>query len=182
MNLANGFRSPFHPCCCAAIVNGNVFQSAVSNNTANHRARSRQPKSGGDILSTIVDIGAHKLRLEPDLIFLQLSGSISSAETTQILALFEESIRKSGPLYLLFDNNHSPIVTADARRLFVLWQRSNSIAGVANYGGGVVQRTLALLLMNAVRLLGYPLPLFIYAANEAAARAWIKQHRAQTSP
>lgn len=133
-------------------------------------------------MSTILDIGAHKVRIEPDLIFLQLSGSISSAETTQILALFEESMRKSGPLYLLFDNSRSPIVSTDARRLFVQWQRSNSLAGVANYGGGVVQRTLVLLLRNAARLLGYPLPLFIYAANEAEARAWIKQHRAQTSP
>ena len=132
-------------------------------------------------MSDFIQIGTHRLRIEPDLVWLQLHGTVGMEDAGQILDLLGKRQREVGALYLLFDNNHNPVISADARRVFVHWHRSNPFTGVANFGGGVVQRTVALLLANAIRLMGYPLPAQTYATSEAAAREWIAQRRNQST-
>jgi hypothetical protein len=132
-------------------------------------------------LSDFIQIGTHRLRIEPDLVWLQLHGTVGIEDVAQILDCLGRRQREVGALYLLFDNNHNPVISADARRVFVHWHRSNPFTGVANFGGGVVQRTVALLLANAIRLMGYPLPAQTYATSEAAAREWIAQRRNQST-
>ena len=150
-----------------------IFQHTLSGAQAHDAFR--RPS----ILSDFIQIGSHRLRIEPDLVWLQLQGTVSPEDADQILELLGQRQREVGALYLLFDNNHNPVLSAAARRGFVHWHRSNPFAGVANFGGGVVQRTVALLMVNAIRIMGYPLPAQTYAASEAAAREWIAQRRHQ---
>lgn len=133
-------------------------------------------------MTDLIQIGTHCLRIEPDLVWLQLHGTVSLADANQLLDCLGRRQREVGALYLLFDNNHNPVISADARRVFVHWHRTNPFTGVANFGGGVVQRTVALLLVNAIRIMGYPLPAQTYATSEAAAREWIAQRRQQSTP
>lgn len=162
------------------MMQGSAHRDASTLQGTSYRVQARDSLLRFGILSDLIQIGTHRLRIEPDLVWLQLQGTVGTEDAGQILDLLGKRQREVGALYLLFDNNHSPVLSADARRAFVHWHRSNPFAGVANFGGGVVQRTVALLMVNAIRIMGYPLPAQTYAESEAAAREWIAQRRQQS--
>lgn len=124
-------------------------------------------------------IGTHALQLEGDLVCLRLQGKVNAAECQAILDRCSRVREEYGQLYILFDNTAAGNIEQAARQQFVMWVRTHPIAGVANFGGGIVQRTLALLLLNAIRIMDKKAPLQTYVASEAEARGWLAEIRRQ---
>jgi hypothetical protein len=127
-------------------------------------------------------IGAHRIRIEQDVVFTRFSGKVTSIEGHELLVLLQRVLQQQGRLYLLFDNSQNVGLDPEARRLFIRWLRENPIAGIANFGGGVVPRTLAFLLINAIRLVVKEAPAQTYVSTEAEARAWLDALRKNPPP
>ncbi len=124
-------------------------------------------------------IGTHELRLEGDLIFLRLRGNLDGEATRELLDCCQKVRQEYGQVYILFDNREAGNVEPEARRQFVYWARNHPIAGVANFGGGVLQRTVARLIINALRILEKKAPPQCYVTTEAEARDWLAERRHQ---
>ncbi len=125
--------------------------------------------------------GAHTFRIEPELVSVRLVGTVSLIEAAEFTALLEQAHALHGELYMLFDAAQLDTIVPPARRLFVDWLRRHPriLVASANFGGGVVQRTMAQLLASAVRLLVGFLPPQSYHETEAEARAWLAAQRAR---
>jgi hypothetical protein len=110
-------------------------------------------------------------------VFFRFLGPLQLAETEQMVATFEGVYKQEGRLYLLFDGSRLTTIDSQASRRFVNWTQSYPITAIANFGGGLMQRTLALLVLNAIRLVGKRAPPQTYVSTEAEARAWLAEQR-----
>jgi hypothetical protein len=124
-----------------------------------------------------IPIGTHQLRIEDDLAYLRINGDINPPDTKGLLEHFQRVHQQKGHLFLLFDAVHAGTISAESRRMFIEWNRTYPIAAVVNFGGGMVQKALAVLLHNAIRIMTKKAPLFAYLATEAEARKWLDEQR-----
>lgn len=122
------------------------------------------------------------VRLEDDLVFVELHGRMSVAAAEALAEIYESTIKRHGYILILIDIEESVLIGADpkARRILVDWnkQYSRKLAAAA-FGGSAAVRVMLTLMNNAVRVLSGHAQPFQTFKTEAQARTFLAAQRAR---
>lgn len=122
--------------------------------------------------------GEYQLTREGDLAHIKVRGLFDLEVATALHELLAQIQRDMGRSYVLCDLSQFTGIPADARRQVGEWNKTHTVSGGAIYGANFAMRTLATLVLQAVRLVGNKVDIE-FAPDEAAARRWIEAHRAR---
>lgn len=122
-------------------------------------------------------LGTHLARVEGDILFLRFVGDLSLAHTRAITVLQEQIIARHGHVFAITDLREGGAFSPEGRRFLGEWNKKFSVAGVAQYGGSLVARVAATLMLGAIRALGGHVPEMKYVNGEEEGRAWIAEKR-----
>ncbi len=122
--------------------------------------------------------GKHWLRIEPDgVVFLKYFGALTLGEMQQVVTLVTPHLKPGQEIFMLFDVNEASSIEPAARKLGMQWLTDIKLAGAANFGGSILSRAAAEMIINALRLLHKVEVPLTFLKNEADARAWIAEIR-----
>jgi hypothetical protein len=128
-----------------------------------------------------VHVGRHLVLPEPpDVFFVRLHGPVTTAETAELLDVFDSFCEEKTRVYWLCDITDLGFVSAEARREGSRRVLPTGYAGLVCFGGRFHQRMIAQLAVNGVWLLkgrkiAHARPTFV--ATEAEARAHVEARR-----
>ncbi|MDC0667826.1 hypothetical protein [Nannocystis radixulma] len=122
--------------------------------------------------------GEYQLTREGDLAHLKLRGLFDLEVATAVHELLAQLHHELGRSYVLCDLTQFTGIPADARRQVGEWNKTHKVSGGAIYGANFAMRTLATLVLQAVRLVGNKVDIE-FVPDEATARRWIEAHRAK---
>lgn len=122
-------------------------------------------------------IGNHRVLIDEDIILIRFVGDISLEQTRAITVLQEQIIARHGHLFALTDLSAGSTFSPEGRRFLGEWNKKFSVAGVAQYGGSLMARVAAILMLGAIRALKGNVPDIKYVSDEAEGRAWIGAQR-----
>lgn len=130
------------------------------------------------VMSEQQHFGKHWLRDEGDgLIFLKYSGNLTLPEVEQLAELVAEVAKDVPDIFMIFDVTDATTIEPAARRFCMKWLSGGRFAGAANFGGGLVVRTMGEMLMSALRHLRQSALPTTFVKTEAEARQWIADQR-----
>ena len=122
--------------------------------------------------------GNHKLRVEGDIVFSVWDGPSTLAEVQALHAIYERVIAECGRAYSLIDLRRAQNPPPDARRWINDWSERYQLAAVACFGASFTVRTVATLLVRAIRLVRGPVGgTMDFFETEAQARAFLASQR-----
>lgn len=122
--------------------------------------------------------GKHWLRVEEEgLIFLKYSGSLTLPEAERLAELVAELAKDVPDIFMIFDVTDATTIEPAARRFCMKWLSGGSFAGAANFGGGLMVRTMGEMLMSAMRHLRQSALPTTFVKTETEARQWIADQR-----
>ncbi|HVJ92619.1 MAG TPA: hypothetical protein VM580_22615 [Labilithrix sp.] len=127
-------------------------------------------------------IGEHEMWFEPDagILHLVTCGMLNGEEATKLSELvvaFRSDLDPQEPTFILVDNRKSTGITKDGR--LAMAESSNSLTApsvTAVFGGSFALRALVNLIFKGIALTSDK-TLLHYAADEAAARAWLSERQ-----
>ncbi|EYF03738.1 Hypothetical protein CAP_5168 [Chondromyces apiculatus DSM 436] len=127
-------------------------------------------------------IGAHRVWLfPPDLVELQIRGDLSAPEMARLGSIFRRLSGELPWMLLSVDITHLGDLPASTRRTAAHQGHLALFAGCVMWGGSFMQRVLATMVWNAVRLLGqsHPMPPVTVVSTQAEAHAFLDTQRAR---
>ena len=128
-----------------------------------------------------VQIGAHSLQVEGDLLFLRAVGTMNEAETIRIFAVAEEVHAIYGYHLGLTDARDFDNITPEARRYAGQWMNRHTTTYNATFGASLLITTVSTLIHRAIRIVtGAPTKMAFFK-TEAAAREWLYTQRPHAS-
>lgn len=125
--------------------------------------------------------GQHRVRVDGDLVELQIVGAASLAEAVAFHELLVEVLAERGRCYVLADLREMTGIDPRARRYVSDWNREHRITAGSAYGASFSGRVFITLLLNAIRLLNSNAPEVHLARSESEARRWIAAHAGRTT-
>lgn len=126
-------------------------------------------------------IGPHVCWFEPpSILHLRIVGNVELPHAQVITDTVMTTAVRIGPLYFLRDARRGGVITRQAREHIMREMKPNSIIATITYGASFHNALLVTMIMRALRALGKPAPLSTFVPDEAAARAWVDNHRATT--
>ena len=123
------------------------------------------------------DIGAHKVEVEGDLVWVTSAGRWSMEQTEQMLALWNEVKAAHGRLYYLGDFSGGMQFDVAVRRRLITWAKSNRFNALAFVVTSLPVRALAMLVVRAAQLMNPDSPSPIFCSTLPEARHAIEQAR-----
>lgn len=124
-------------------------------------------------------IGPHVCWFEPpSILHLRIVGDVELPHAQVISATVMTTAARIGPLYFLRDAHQGGVITRQAREHIMRELKPNSIVATITYGASFHNALIVTMIMRALRALGKPTPVSVFVADEAAARAWVDNHRA----
>jgi hypothetical protein len=125
-------------------------------------------------------IGNHKFLVEGDIVYSVWDGPSTLAEVQAFHGLFERVLAEHGRAFSLIDMRKAHSPTPDTRQWLTEWSERYQIAAVACFGASFTVRTIATLLVRAIRLLRKgPGGVMGFFETEASARAFLNAERAR---
>lgn len=124
-------------------------------------------------------IDPHRIVVEQDLVFAYAHGPWRITEMRKLLSLCEEVYARLGSVYIVTVIGRGYDLPPDARKYVAEWSKKNTVSGNVIAGASLAMRTLVTLLSRAAQLVGAKNPTVVFVNDEAAARAWIAEHKAQ---
>lgn len=124
-------------------------------------------------------IGPHRIVAEQDVLFAYTNGPWRIEEMRRFLTLSEETYARFGSLYIVTIIDRGYDLPPDSRKYIADWSRTHFITGNVIAGASLAMRTLVTLLSRASQLIGAKNPMVTFVSDEAAARAWVAEHKAQ---
>jgi len=124
----------------------------------------------------LIDIGIHKLELEPpDLAITRVGGEVSVGDA-RAMAEALVAFAMGSDLFLLgyLDSPEAAVMSASARKAFIDGLRDVHLVGVAAVGGDFKARLLTRLVEAALRLLSRKPIRMRFFDDEPSARAWLR--------
>lgn len=131
-----------------------------------------------------IQIGKHIGHIEDDILFLELGGDLTPEEARTYLQLAEGLVERYGCFYIVDNIANFGAAPPEVRRMVADWLAKHSCAGAALVGGSITARTVALLVLGIMRMLGKQSFPVEFVKTEQDARAWIaarRQRRAAAS-
>jgi len=121
----------------------------------------------------------HRIVVEQDIVLAYTNGPWRLEEMKRLLALCEETYQRHGSVYIVTVIGRGYDLPPDSRKYVAEWSRSHVVTGNVIAGASFAMRTLVTLLARASQLVGAKNPAVTFVNDEAAARAWITEHKAQ---
>ena len=125
-------------------------------------------------------IGAHRVWREDDVIGVQWEGSISYEDMYALRQLFRALLEEHSTAYLLTDMRRCTTLEPQARKFMLEWSREkrDKVDGTVVCGVNFTMRTLILMAMKAIRIIGHDDGHMLeFVRDEAEARRWIAARR-----
>lgn len=129
-------------------------------------------------VKTIV-VGTHELHVEEDIVYLIQKGDYTRDDAIKMHAEMGHLLNSIGRAFALVDQSRAGKTDPEARRMIVEWNKKFKASGSAIFGGGVVSRAAATLILSAIRLFVPNTSPVVFKETEAEARAWISAQRAK---
>ena len=124
-------------------------------------------------------LGRHAMSFAGDVLEIHYDGHISLADSEQLRDILIEIDREHGSCFLLVDMRLGLGIDRDARQYMKEWskQEQAKLRGTAIYGVSFTMRAIAMLMLNAIKLLGRQESEVSFLKDEAEARRWIDARR-----
>jgi len=134
---------------------------------------------GSSALAVPLQIASHRLRLEGDILRIDVVGNIDAVTIPQILAVYQSCIDRFGYLLLVMDVQQSTGIDLAARRSAVEWGKSYAaVQSVAVVGAPLPLRIFLGLMNRATHLLSKEhAPQMSFHQTDAEAQTWLDAQR-----
>lgn len=130
-----------------------------------------------------LSIGPHRIVVEQDVLTAYVSAPWRLEEIQRFLALCGETYSRLGSVYLVSIVGPGYDVPLESRKYIADWSRKHIVSGNLIAGAPLAMRVLVTLLARATQLIGSNNSAVTFVSDEeAAARAWIAEHRTQLRP
>jgi UDP-N-acetylmuramyl pentapeptide synthase len=124
-----------------------------------------------------IPIGRHTARMDGDILYLKLMGDLSLAEMDAYIELANQVKEQHSRFFIIDDMAHFGSASPEVRKKVASWFSSCGCVGVALHGASLASRTMALLVIGAMKLFGsYTLPIGFFQ-TEALAHDWVIAQR-----
>jgi hypothetical protein len=124
-------------------------------------------------------IGQHRIVVEQDVLIAYANAPWRLEEMKQFLTLSEEIYSRLGSVYLVTVIGRAYDLPPETRKYVAAWSRSHFVTGNVIAGAPFAMRTLVTLLSRASQLVGAKNSAVTFVNDEAAALAWIAEHKTQ---
>lgn len=124
-------------------------------------------------------IGQHRIVVEQDVLIAHANAPWRIEEMKQFLALSEETLSRLGSVYIVTIIGRGYALPPESRKYVAEWSRNHFVTGNLIAGAPLPMRTLVTLLARASQLVGAKNAAVTFVNDEAAALAWIAEHKAQ---
>lgn len=124
-------------------------------------------------------VGTHEVRVEDDIVFLIQRGDYTHDDAIKMHAEMGHLLDSIGRAFALVDQSRAGKTDPGARKMIVEWNKKYKASGSAIFGGSVVSRAAATLILSAIRLFAPDTSPVVFFSSEAEARAWIAAQRAK---
>ena len=122
--------------------------------------------------------GTHRLYCEGDVVFFELHGLFTVADTERMFEVCDAAEKECGYVLTVFDAHDGLNMSPEARRLTGLRARQVTAQGATLIiAASFVIRTVAFLLGNVARLGGKPAPAVQFCARNEESVPWIETQR-----
>lgn len=129
-----------------------------------------------------IQFGPHTASASGDLLYVVYDGDFSF-DHAKLLLDFVHAQFGSTPYYAICDLTNMGTTSPEARRLLTDWTRDKQLCAGAMIGGSIVARVLAMLVNNAIRVVGKKNIPVCFVRDLPEAQAWIaQQRRLRTAP
>lgn len=115
---------------------------------------------------------------EPDLIYMKLVGTVTEDEVRVINEMQIDFCRGRDRVFFLIDLAELESLSNAVRRAAIEGLNQMPAGGLAVFQAPLTARVLAKLIITGMKLFGKTIPLQFFD-DEAGARAWIEQQRAE---
>lgn len=122
-------------------------------------------------------IGEHVFTVHGDVISSTYSGDFTLAQAAQYLDLIEAVLKEHRAYYAFGDVSRMGSLPADARRLIVERHKAYPCAGAAVLGASTLLRSLIVMTVRALTVLGRISTPVRFVKSEDEARAWFDSLR-----
>jgi len=124
-------------------------------------------------------VGTHEVRVEEDIVYLIQKGDYTRDDAIKMHAEMGHLLNSIGRVFALVDQSKAGRTDPEARKMIVEWNKKFKASGSAIFGGSVVSRAAATLIVSALRLFAPNTSPVVFKETEAEARAWISAQRAR---
>ena len=118
--------------------------------------------------------GDTEVRVEGNLLRIRAHGHLALEVAQQVMQLLKQQHQQHGRYYVLLDLSQAGSVPPKLRRLMAEEIRAFAPAAAAFYGGNMVVRAMAALVIGAVTLINGQRKSIASFATEAQALAWMR--------
>ncbi len=129
-----------------------------------------------------IQIGAHRIVIEDDVLLAYVSGPWLLAQLTEFLGLCEQTFARLGSVYLVTVVGPGYSLPPDSRKYIAEWGRGHALSGNVIVGAPFAMRALISIISRATQLLGSRSGEVVFTTTEAEARAWIAQRKSARPP
>lgn len=130
-------------------------------------------------VSMELTIGKHRIVVDEDVVTAYANSPWRLEDIERFLALCDETYQRLGSVYLVTVVGRGYDLPPEARKYVAEWSRSHFVSGNVIAGAPLAMRVLVTLLSRATQLVGGKNAAVTFVSDEAAARAWIAEHKAQ---
>jgi hypothetical protein len=123
-------------------------------------------------------VGNHTLIDEGHVLVFRYVGDVTGADVAELIAISTRIVGSRPPVYAIADLRRVGSVSGEARKNWTSWFRSYGFVAAACFGASFTTRTVATMIVAAVRAFSGLEPQVIFLSSEDDARAWIEKHRA----
>jgi hypothetical protein len=126
---------------------------------------------------------ADELRLvvEQDTLLVAPVGDYSLAQAQKVHAELERMLKQHAKIYLLVDQSRSGHIRPETRRFVSTWHRAHKLSGIALFGGSLLTRAAATLLISVVSRFQSDAVPTMFTKTEGEARKWLAAQRSHDS-
>jgi hypothetical protein len=143
-------------------------------------ARVRDAGCYADLM--VVQIGAHTIVIEGDMLITCLRGDFTAEETVAYLRLVEQVLAEHGRFFMLVDMNRADTIPPETRRISAEFGRKHPPTGMAVWGSNVAVRVLLTLILRTISFFQKDAVPIAFVASEHEARAWVAAQRSLRAP
>ena len=120
-------------------------------------------------------IADHVVKFDPErrVLLYQYQGSVLPEHAHELIQLSNKILDRYPGLYAVIDAASLKAMPPDSRKLSIAWFKERRVPAIVCFGTDLTTRTLATLVTSAARLLGGPMPRYIFVNSEKDAYAWV---------
>ncbi len=129
-----------------------------------------------------IQIGAHRIAIEDDVLLAYVNGPWLLAEIKEFLGLCEETFTRLGSAYLVTVVGPGYGLPPESRKYIAEWGRGHAVSGNVIVGAPFAMRALITILARASQMVGARSTDVVFTATEAEARTWIARKKSTRQP